>query len=177
MSMIFIRQFKKKAQNGFSLIELVIYMGVFSILVMVLSTVFAQIVGVQLESEATAAVDQDGRFLMSRLLYDMKSATAINTPASLGVSSPTMQILVNGITYTYSLNAGGNLQVVNNYGTNMLNSFDSQISGLTFTRIGSGGSNDTVRVNFTVTSRTRKMSGTGVESRSFQTTLGRDYRQ
>jgi type II secretory pathway pseudopilin PulG len=166
---------KKNYNKGFTLVELVVYMGIMSILVGVLGSVFAAIVDVQLESEATASVDQDGRYILSKLLYDMKSASLLTTPSGAGSTSSTLQITVNAIPYIYSLDGSGNLQVVNHYGTNVLNSYDSQISGLSFQRIGTGGSNDTVRVNFTVTSRT--LRNTGPESRSFQTTLSRDYRQ
>jgi type II secretory pathway pseudopilin PulG len=165
---------KKGFSKGFTLIELVLYMGLMSILVGVLGSVFATIVDVQLETEATSSVDQDGRYILSKLLYDVKTATAIGTPGSAGVTSSTLQMTVNSVSYTYSLDSGGNLQVLNNFGTNILNSYDSQISNLSFQRIGNGGSNDTIKTSFTVTSRTQRKSGP--ESRTFQTTLTRDYR-
>jgi type II secretory pathway pseudopilin PulG len=169
----------KFVQKGFTLIELVIYMGMFSILIGVMSSLFGSIVEVQLESTSTSSVNQDGRYLLSKLLYDVKSVSAnasgsaILVPANPGNTTNTLQITLNSINYTYSLNANGNLQVVNGstHATDVLNSYDTSISGLTFTRVGNGGSNDTVNVAYTITSRTKESSGQQ-DTESFQTTLG-----
>lgn len=160
-------------KKGFTLIELVIYIGILSILLGALSAIFTSIVDVQLESTATSSVNQDGRYLLSKLLYDVKSSSATVVPANPGTPSSTMQLTINSVNYTYSLNGNNNLQVVNNSTneTNVLNSYDTSLSGLTFTRIGNGGSSDTLRVSFTVTGRTIERAGQ-VETKTFQTTLG-----
>jgi hypothetical protein len=103
----------------------------------------------------------------------MKTASAAAVPASLGTPTDTLQLQIpgNALNYIYSLDSNGNLQLVNSSGTFVLNSYSTQVSGLTFERIGTGGNNDTIRVNFTVT--TRIPQAKGFESRSFQTTLGR----
>lgn len=160
--------------KGFSLVELLVYMGLLSVLVGVLSMVFASIVDVQLRSESASSVDQNGRYILSKLLYDVRSATSVSTPASPGNTSSTLQMLVNNITYTYSLN-GTNLQLVNNYGTNVLNGYDTQVSAVSFKRLGAGDSNDTIQVSFTLTSITQPHGR--AESRTFQTTLSRDYKK
>ncbi len=164
---------KKTALKGFTLIELVLYIGILTILLSVLSSIFTSIVDVQLQSTATSSVNQDGRYLLSKLLYDVKSSSAILVPANPGSQSSTMQLTINSINYTYSVNGSGNLQVVNNSTseTNVLNSYDTSISALTFNRVGNGGSSDTVRVSYTVTGRTIERAGQQ-EARTFQTTLG-----
>jgi len=158
-------------KKGFTLIELVIYMGILTILLSVLCSIFTSILDVQLQPTSTSSVNQDGRYLLSKLLYDVKSSSEILVPANPGTVSSTMQVTINSINYTYSLN-GGNLQIVNNNtnDTDVLNSYDTSISGLSFTRVGNGGSSDTVRVSYTVSSRATSRSG--VETKSFTTTLG-----
>ncbi len=140
------------------------------VLISILTTLFGQILDVQLESKASSSVDQNGRFILSRLIHDMQSASSITTPATPGTQSDTLQITVNSINYIYSLDSNGNLLLTNNNGSGQLNSSDAGVSGLTFTRIGNGDINDTVRVGFTVTSRTKQTKG--FEQKSFQTTLG-----
>jgi prepilin-type N-terminal cleavage/methylation domain-containing protein len=164
----------KFSQRGFTLIELLLYIGLLSILLGVLSTIFGEIVDDQLQTSATSSVNQDGRYLLSKLLYDAStaSASASMIPASPGTPSSTMQLTINSINYTYSLNSNNNLQVVNNTTgqADVLNSYNTSISGLTFLRIGNGGSSDTVRISFTVTGKT--VDRTVKQSQSFQTTLG-----
>jgi hypothetical protein len=163
----------KFSAKGFSLIEMLIYMGLLTVLVGILSMVFASIVDVQLQSESASSVDQDGRYILSKMLYDIKSTSSITIPASPGDTSATLQMQVNNITYTYSLDGSGNLQLSNNYGTNVLNGYDTQITGLSFQRLGAGDSNDTVRMTYTLSSRTSPHGHAA--SKSFQTTLSRDY--
>ncbi len=163
---------KNKAiqQKGSTLIEMLIYMGVFSVLIGVLSTIFGAILDVQLESQGTSRVDQDGRYILARLSHDIEDATGITTPSSPGQTSSTLQIAVNSINYTYGLDGSGNLQLTVPSGTDRLNSQGIVVSGLSFTRLGNGGANDTIRVNYTVTSTIQSPSGP--DARTFQTTLG-----
>ena len=169
-----------RTQRGFTLIELVIYIGILSILLGVLSSIFTAIVDVQLESEATSSVDQDGRYLLAKLSYDVQqlnpyahSTDAVVIPANPGDTSDTMQLNINSILYTYSLDANDNLQVTDSGAGNsyQLNSYDTSVSNVSFTRVGSGDSNDTVQVSYTINSRTKERSGQ--ETKSFQTTLGK----
>lgn len=168
----YLKTLKQNAnQKGVTLIELLLYMALLTILVTLISGIFSSVLDSQLEAEATSAVDQDGRYLMARLTRDMQSATAITQPAA-GQQGSTLQITVNSINYTYALNGSGNLQLTNNVGTNNLNSYGTQVSNLNFQRIGSGGTNDTIRVSFTLTSRTTRLAGEQNETRAFETTLG-----
>lgn len=162
-----------KSAKGFTIIELVLYMGILSILLTVLSALFATIINVQLESKSTSGVDQTGRYIIAKLLFDTKSMSEVTLPAFPGEESTALQIQRNSIHYTYSLDSNNNLRIKNdNTGEeNVLNSMDTQVTGLNFLRVGSGGNNDTVQVTFTVSSRI--MQPKGQESRAFRTTLGR----
>lgn len=154
----------KSLQKGFSLVELIIYMGVLSILIGVMSVLFSSILNAQLDSASTSSVDQDARYIQARMAYDMQRASSI-----VSVTSTTLQVLANSINYTYSLDGSGNLQITDNTGSYQLNSADTTVSGLSFQSI-SNGSNNTVRVTYTVTSDIQETSGQ--EARTVQTTLG-----
>lgn len=164
--------FKFSNDRGFTLIELVLYMGILVMLLAVLSSIFSAIVDVQLNSSSLSSVDQDGNYLLGKFTYDVASSSAILTPASPGNQTSTLQLTINSINYTYSLNGSNNLQVVNNSTsqTDVLNSYNTSVSGLTFTRIGSGGNSDTVQVSYAIRSRIKERGG--YETKSFTTTLG-----
>jgi prepilin-type N-terminal cleavage/methylation domain-containing protein len=158
-----------KKQRGFSLIEMLIVMGLLSILLVALTDMFTSVLNVQTESESTAAVSQDGRFVLARLGYDINHASSITTPAALGGSGSTLAIVVGGNTYTYTV-SGGNLQLTNHLGTNNLNGSETTISGFTVQRLGVA-SKDSIRLSFTVTSRAQPKQG--AEVKTFTTTVGR----
>lgn len=169
MKMIYNLKFKK--QRGFTLVELTLYMGILTILVTALSAVFVSIIDSQLAAESTSSIDQDGRYILAKLTYDMAHAQSIDSPASPSAqTSSSLQLHLNSIIYTYSLDGSGGLQLASPSATNTLNSVNASISALTFQRLGNNDSNDTVQVKFTVTGRTRTKSG--FESQNFQTTLG-----
>lgn len=166
---------KNIQEKGMTLIELTIYTGLLLLLLSVLSSIFSAIVDVQLDSNSTSAVDQDGTYILAKMNHDVASSSAMLLPATPGSQSATMQLTVNSINYTYSINSNNNLQILNGSTSqsDVLNSYNTSVSGLSFTRIGNGGNSDTVEVSFTVKSRILERSNT-YESKSFQTTLGED---
>lgn len=158
-----------KKQKGFTLVEIILYMALLSIFLIVLTDIFVSILDVRRESEATSAVEQDGRYILNRFMYDIPRASSVTTPASLGGSGSTLAIVIGGTNYTYSL-SGGNLQL--NDGTiNNLNSSGTSLSDISFQRIGNSGGKDTIKIQFTLTSVTTRPKGS--EVRTFQTTVGR----
>jgi type II secretory pathway pseudopilin PulG len=161
--------------KGFTITELVIYMSILLVLITLLGRVFVSILDVQLESQSTSSVEIDGRYILAKLIHDMNSMQTgsptndvITTPTSPGQTDSTLTFTSNSINYTYSLN-NGNLQLVKGIETNNLNGIYTTISGLQFTRIGTGASTDTIRISFTVTSKVTRNAGP--ETRSYTTTI------
>jgi type II secretory pathway pseudopilin PulG len=157
---------KKQFKKGFSLLELVIYMGLLSILIVVLTQIFTSIIQVRLDSQSSSSIEQDANFIISRFMYDIGRAETIVTPATLGVAGDTVQFTVGGVTNTYSL-VEGNLQITNNNGTDNLNSLYTTISNLQFNRIGNGTTplnSDTIKMTFTVTTVVKQTSGNASKS-------------
>ncbi len=157
-------------RQGFTLIELLIYMGIFSILLTLITSIFFSLLNQQEASQSVSAVDQNGRYILTRLEYDIQRAQSVSIPASYGAQSSSLQISINGINYNYALDSNGDLQLTNNKGTDTLNGYDTSISNLSFTRIGSSGGHDSVQVVFTISSRTQ--IGSSTEARTFKTTAG-----
>lgn len=160
----------KNVSSGFTLIEMVLSLGILSILLAVLSGIFGSIIDTQLSSKVLSSVDQDGRFILAKLNNNMLNSSAIVSPSSPGSSnSAVLKKSSDSLNYTYSLN-NGDLQVSSSGGTLNLNSVDSNISNVTFTRIGLGDSNDTLQIKFTVNSKTVLKGQPNTQT--FQTTLG-----
>lgn len=156
-------------QGGFTLMELVLYMGLFSALLVVLTSAFASSLDSRAESQSISGVEQDARFLLYRFTRDILQSSSILVPQTPGTSDATLQIIINGTTNTYSL-ASGNLILVNDKGTNTLNNFATTISNLEFTRRGVLGGKNTITIAFTITSRIKRIQG--FETKSFKTTIG-----
>ncbi|HSW97422.1 MAG TPA: prepilin-type N-terminal cleavage/methylation domain-containing protein [Candidatus Saccharimonadales bacterium] len=159
-------------ERGFTIIELIVYMGLFSILIGILSTVFISLLNNQLSVETTSSTDENGKYILTRLTYDIYQAQNIIIPATIGTQTNNLQLTINNINYSYNLDSSGNLQIkdiTNNSGPYNLNDYDATVSGLLFTRIGNTGGKNTIQVSFSIISNTKQKTG---QSKTFQTTIG-----
>ncbi|MCL4384260.1 hypothetical protein M1116_02310 [Patescibacteria group bacterium] len=154
----------KKLTLGFTLTEMMVYIGLFSIFLLVLTEIFVSILDVQKESEALSSVEQDSRFIVARLIYDIQRAHSIDLPSTLGSQGSTLSLTINSTTNTYALN-GDNIAVTIGGTATQFNSFDTTVSNLLFQHLGNpGGKLDSVEVSFTVTSRTVRPSGPEIKN-------------
>lgn len=158
-----------KTYSGFTLVELLLYMGLLAMFLVVLSQLFISIMDIALSSSATSNLAQDSRFLLARFSYDITRAQAITIPAGMGQTSSSLRLLIGGVQYDYSLN-GTNLQLVTGANTDNLNGSDTQISNLSFTKIGNPPGKPTVKITFTIASHAQVSKG--LEIQTFTTTIG-----
>mgnify|MGYP001564561190 FL=1 len=159
----------RKANLGFTIVELLLYIGLLSIFLTVLTGIFVSTLDIKLESEATSAVEQDGRFVLNRLMYDFGRADNITSPAALGQQTNSLVLVIGGTNFTYS-SVGQDLVLTDGVGSGNLNSDNSSVTNLTFTRLGNSGGVPIVQIKYTITSEVIRPKGP--EVRSFQTTLG-----
>lgn len=165
-----IKKIRLSSQKGVTVVELLLYMAILSVLLLILTSIFVSALDVASESNATSSVEQDGNYILAKLAYDIHRAQSINIPSSNGATSNSFQIVVGGVNYTYSTDANNDLILTNNLGANNLNNYDSSISAFLVQRLGNtGGVENTLKVNFTITSRTKRISG--FEKKDFQTNL------
>jgi len=155
--------------QGFTLIELLLYMGLFSIFLVTLTQIFSSALELKLESEATSTVQQDSRYILERITYDINRADSITTPSSIGEQGTTLILVISGQTYTYQLN-GNNLQLINPNGTFNLNGYNTTIQNLLFQRVGNTGGKNTIKITYTVNALTTE--NRGIESKTIDTAVG-----
>ncbi len=159
----------RQAQRGVTLIELLLYMGLLSIFLTVLSQIFITSLSTQLESESVSGLDQDGKYIIARLSYDIQRSTNITQPGALGLSSSSLSFVAGGLSYQYS-QASGILTVSENGTPYQLNSLGTLVSNLQFTRRGNSSGKPTITVSFTLTSTVLREKGQ--DTKSFSTTIG-----
>ena len=159
--------------HGFTLVELLLYMGIFSILLVALFQLFTLIIDTQTESQSTSSVFLDGQYILNRFKYDVGRAKSIIAPSSLGEQGTTTKVSIDNATYTYSL-ANGNVILENDVAstTAQLNSLDTTVSNLSFTRLSDtqGKNSDTLTISLSLTSNIIKRGGPKAEN--FKTTVG-----
>ena len=160
----------RRKERGFTLVEVIITMGLLSIFLVVLATIFTASVDVQVRSRGYSSVSSDGRYLLARLDYDIARASAVTTPSSLGSSSGSLVLTIGGSTYTYAISGTG-LQLTTPAGSGMLTSSDDAITSVSFTKLGNAGGLETIRYAFTLTSKNTQTRNTA--SQTFTSTTER----
>lgn len=153
-----------KKTKGFTIVELLIYMGLFAIILIPLMQLFGSVIDVRLESEATSSVAQDGLYVLTRLSNDLHQSSNVLTPP-LGNTGPTLHI-TGSSDNTYQLN-GANLEL----NGVQLNSEGTSVSNLSFKTLGQPGGKLQVQINFTLTSAVVR-SGGNAQVKDFSTTAG-----
>lgn len=150
--------------SGFTLVEMLLYMGLLSMFLVVLTGIFFSIIDVQLSSQATSVVQQDGQYLLVKLAADIQRADSITTPLNLGDTSTSLDLVISGVNHNYALN-NGRLELTDDMGSYSMSSDGVSVSQLSFQRLGNVGGINTIKFGFT-------MDQTGTRTRNFQTTIG-----
>ncbi|MCJ7740757.1 hypothetical protein MUP32_05615 [Candidatus Microgenomates bacterium] len=156
-----------KKIHGYSIIEVIIYIGMLSVFITVLTGIFVSTIDAKLESESISDIEQDGRFIVAKLAYEINRAQNIETPA-LGITGNTLQITVDSLAESFAL-ANGKLHITKSDNTYDLNGHGTAISNLTFQRLGNINGKNSIKMTFIITSTTQRV--TGPETKTFQTTL------
>lgn len=106
---------KGKHTRGISLLELLIYIAILSVLVVVVSDAFISLSKGRGQAEARSEVNSAIRFATQLIKQDVKNANAISVP-SLGIPASSLSLNVSGNSILYDM-AGGKLRRTVNAGT------------------------------------------------------------
>ena len=138
---------RKLNRNGFTLIELIIYMG----LVAIIGTFLSEGIYYLSHSDFLAFSQneslQNNRIAMEIMTRYIHKADSVITPASAGGSGDTLVISVGGTNITFAVSADGRLQMQEGTGT-PINLTDNQTSvSINFTRIENLSTKPTIRIS------------------------------
>ncbi len=155
---------------GFSLIELLIYMAFFSVILVISTDILVTVLDARSEANAADAVDYDGQYILSRLAYDVGRSSNILLPENLGDRSTSLELIIDGENYTYSLN-DGYLQLTSGASSDNLNGNRTVVDSVSFQKIGNPLGKETLVFQLTISSAGLTQGRT--EVRSYQTVFGR----
>lgn len=143
---------KKPTQQGITLIELLLYVGIMGILLGALASFLALTLTSQVKNQSVSEVNQQGAFAMQYMTRVIRNADTITQPTAGGTSSvltATVSTPAESPT-VFSLNAG-RLQVQEGASTAIpLTSDKVAMSGLTFKNLTPAGGNTVIQVTFTL---------------------------
>ncbi len=158
-----------KPEAGFTLVEVLMTMALLSIFIITLTDIFVAATSVETETQASTSVSQDGRYILTRLSHDIRSAQSIDQPGSPGEASSSLTLTIQNQAYSYQLQDSDLLLTINDMPM-QLNSSETTISDFSVQRVGSVDSKAMVRISLTVTSVAQEAQGPA--STTLTTTVG-----
>jgi Tfp pilus assembly protein PilW len=166
------KQISKYPNNqilGFTIVELLIYMGLMAIFITVLLGIFTAALKTKLTTQSTSNISQDSRYILSKLSYDINNADSVTSPI-LGATNDSLQIVTSGSVSTYAINGGNLVKTADGVSAN-LNGMDTQLDSISFKNIGNPGGKPTIQIVYTVRSKII-IQGGGTETQTINTTIG-----
>ena len=167
-----LKQLKSK-QKGTSLIELLLYFALLSIILIIAVDLMIRTGEFGMEASGQNVLQEDARFIGNRFGHDIHQAGAITTPANLGQTTSVLTITVGSETHTYSLN-NNNLEYQEIVGPNTqtanLNSNLTRINSISFQRLGNTNGKHTIKITFEIEDLKAKKGGP--LKKTFETVVG-----
>jgi len=153
-----------KKRSGFTLIEAIIYFALFTSFITLVTYIFISVLQLQSQSRIASTLQQDSRFLLSRLAYDIHRADSVTEPLPSQTGSR-LNLSIGGAGYTYSV-ADGMLSLTGPAGTTRLTAPDISTDGFNVSYLQPGTSAGSVTVDFVLRSTDPSSA-----SQSYQTTF------
>lgn len=121
----------KQNVHGFTLLELLLYVAMVTIILSALIPFTWDIIGSSVKSKVQQEVSANGRYVTERINYEIRNAAGINSVSASSISLSETNAAVNP---TVIDSSGGNVRIKQGAAAAVnLNSDDTTVSSLTFT--------------------------------------------
>lgn len=172
MNIFRVKQYKNQ---GFTLLETMIYFSLLSIILLVVVDLFFRISESSLESSTKNALETEGEYVLNRIAYDIHRLDLNNgdilwAPLNPGDSTPYLVAKINVKTYIYFKELGKNEITFGEFpavGDKLTSNSVRLDNPMSFTNISNPDGKPTIKVEFTLKSTTQSKDGT-FESRDFE---------
>lgn len=153
-------------KRGYTLIELLVYLGIFTIIIGVISTLVIQTLNYNLQSTADSALAQTTRNLFFDFSQTIRRSTNVSSPA-LGFSANRLEL--NNGQVIYQLNAAQRLEKTESGETALLTPTNIRVNSLNFEHLGNPGDRSTIRLTLSLEASSAALNP--VQSQTLQTTV------
>ena len=131
-------------QNGISLTEIVVYVGVFSMLVVGLVAFIVQFINVRSDSSNYSTISNEASNILEQIIYDVRHSDGFNV-----LDEQTLEVQKEGNTVNYYLE-DSIIKINDGDEVNNLSSTKVKIKELLFQNLTSVNSRDLLKINFTI---------------------------
>ena len=156
---------KSLGNKGVTIVELIIYLGLSTVMLVILSQLFGAILEESVKVQNYSAVQTDGRYTMGRLRTQLNNADSVSVPTNLGDSAGELVLAEGGETYHYYV-YNEQLYLNDGVGDYLVSDLDTRITDVLFTRTGNIDGKPVILIQFT--SSTGSAGTVQYESQTFK---------
>jgi len=139
----------RKFLTGFTLIEILLYMGILVTVLVIMIGFLWNIIFGSLKETSYQEVQQNGRFALAKITQEAKKATGINSPLPGSSSNNLSLLMAAGVTTTFDV-VDGKLRITQNGSSSYLTSDQVIVSNLQFTNLSYFDTPGTIRIEMTI---------------------------
>ena len=143
----------KTRQNGYTLIELLLYVVVVGMLLTSVVSFFGTVTEARVKNQTISEVNDQGTAAMDYITQTIRNATSVSAPATGGVSAASLTLVVptGSLSPTVFSLSGTTLQVKEGAAAAIaLTNNEVQISSLSFKNLTRSGTTGVVQVSFVI---------------------------
>ncbi|MBI4812072.1 prepilin-type N-terminal cleavage/methylation domain-containing protein [Candidatus Falkowbacteria bacterium] len=93
----------KNKNSGFSLLELLMYIAILAVVSVIITNIVFSLNKSRAKIEAESELNSNLRFSLLKIVQDIKSASSVSTPDSVGVASSSLQLFISPNTILYDV--------------------------------------------------------------------------
>jgi len=151
-------------KNAFTLMETVVYLGIFSSLLIVFSLLFSALIDTSYSNRANSFLNHDYNYIKTKLGNEVKSSSSILNPSVISNSSNILTIKKDSVIKIFRFR-NGNLELITDNVTDKLNSSETFFKNGKFTLKGDFNGRKIIEVSGTLSSQTPSKT---VDDKTFQ---------
>ena len=141
---------KNNKNKGFTLVEILLYLGLMTIVISAASVVLTILIQGRLRSQSITEVEQQGTIIIQIITQSIRNADAVNSPTiGMNAASTSLDVYDAGNDPTVFDLASGIIQITEGTGSAVpLNAPNVVVSNLSFENVSRAGTPGTIRIQF-----------------------------
>lgn len=158
--------FAHNSRRGFSLVELLIFSAIFTVIMVIFITILVAVTRVQVRQSSAAEVNSQSQFLLQQIQYYVQTSSLVDMPQDTPTTTLKLRMAASSSDPTYIYLSGSTvyLKLTDAGAPQALNSSKVNVSSLSFTKRSNSPSHDSVNVSFMVSYNTSNIQQQFVES-------------
>ena len=158
-------------RKGFTLIEFLIAMSIFTIMILAFISMFIAVTRVQVQQSSGAEVNQQSQFVLQELQYYIGQSSIIDMAANSATTTLRLRMAASSTDPTIISLSNGSLFLQQPGGSQSITSNNVTVSNLSFIKRSNPPSHDSVDISFTLSYNTSNLQQ--AFSQMFQTSVAR----